>query len=145
VNLARRHGYRAAMERGRLAVPDELVVDAHFGFEAGVAEATRFLRLAEPPTAIFAVNDVVALGVVQAAHAAGLRVPEDLSVVGFDNTFMAPWATPALTTVHTPLQEVGRLALRTLQRLMEGEALEAHHVELATSLVVRSSTAPPAA
>jgi LacI family transcriptional regulator len=142
VNLARRHGYRAAMEKAALPVPEGLAVDAHFGFEAGVSVGSRFLALDERPTAVFAVNDVVALGVVQAAHAAGLRVPEDLSVVGFDNTYMAAWATPALTTVHTPLQEVGRLALRTLQRLMEGEALDSHHVELATNLVVRSSTAP---
>ncbi|RKS77464.1 LacI family transcriptional regulator [Motilibacter peucedani] len=143
VNLARRHGYRAAMERAGLPCPPELAVDAGFGFEAGVRTGSHLLDLAERPTAVFAVTDVTALGVIQAAHSRGLRVPEDLSVVGFDDTYMAEWATPALTTVHTPLQDVGRLAVRTLKRLMEGETVDSHHIELATNLVVRDSTTQP--
>ena len=145
VSQARRHGYRAAMENAGLPVDPALVVDGGFGFEAGLDLATRLLALADPPTAVFAVTDVCALGVVQAARARGLRVPEDLSVVGFDDTYLAPWVTPALTTVHTPLQEMGRYALQVLLRLVEGEPVDPHHVELATDLVVRDSTGPPRA
>ncbi len=143
VDLARRHGFRAAAERAELTVDADLVVDGDFTFQAGLVLGAALLARAVPPTGIFAVADVTALGVLQAADAAGLRVPEDVSVVGFDDSHLARWATPALTTVHAPLQDIGRLAVRTLHRLLDGETLESHHLELATQLVVRRSTAPP--
>ncbi len=98
-----------------------------------------------PPTAIFAGSDEVALGVIEAARVRGLRVPQDLSVVGFDDTQLARMASPPLTTVRQPLWEMGGVALRTALRLAAGETVESHHVELATHLIVRGSTAPPAA
>ncbi|HMC02638.1 MAG TPA: substrate-binding domain-containing protein, partial [Cellulomonadaceae bacterium] len=99
--------------------------------------------LPEPPTAIFAGCDEIALGVFEAARARGLRVPQDLSVVGFDDTQLAQIASPPLTTVRQSLREIGRVALRTALRLAAGETIGSHHVELATTLVVRGSTAPP--
>ena len=72
-------------------------------------------------------------------------MPEDLSVVGFDDTQLARFASPPLTTVRQPLQEMGAVALRTALRLAAGEKIDSHHVELATELVVRRSTAPPSA
>jgi LacI family transcriptional regulator len=81
--------------------------------------------------------------VVEAARARGLYVPERLSVVGFDDTAVARLLSPPLTTVRQPLREMGRVALRTGLRLAGGEQLDSHHVELATELVVRNSTAPP--
>ncbi len=143
INQARQHGFRAAMENAGLPVDPALVVDGDFGFETGVVLADRLLAAGDRPTAVFAVTDVTAFGVIQAAHRAGLRVPEDLSVVGFDDTYMAAWSTPPLTTVHTPLQDMGRVAVRTLLRLIDGDTLDSHHVELATELVERESTAPP--
>jgi LacI family transcriptional regulator len=143
ISQARRHGYRAAMENAGLPVDPALVVDGGFGFEAGRELAARLLDSDDPPTAVFAVTDVCAMGVVQAAHARGLRVPQDLSVVGFDDTYLASWLTPALTTVHVPLQDVGRYAVEMLLRLVAGEVVDPHHVELATDLVVRDSTGPP--
>ena len=92
---------------------------------------------------MFAATDELAAGVVEAARTRGLRVPEDLSVVGFDDTEIAPLLSPPLTTVRQPLREMGRVAVRTALRLAAGEQLDSHHVELATELVVRSSTAPP--
>ncbi|GAB3249144.1 LacI family DNA-binding transcriptional regulator [Kineococcus gypseus] len=145
ITLARLHGYRAAVESAGLPADPRLVVEAGFGFDAGFEHATRLLTGPEPPTAVFAVTDVCAFGVVQAAHELGLRVPDDVSVVGFDDTYMARWVTPALTTVRTPLQDMGRFALEMLLRLVDGEVLDPHHIELATHLVVRSSTAPPPA
>jgi LacI family transcriptional regulator len=143
VGQTRLHGYRAAMTNAGLTPEPDLVVAGDFGFEAGLAAGRRLLSMPEPPTAVVAVTDVAAFGVLQAAHAAGLRVPEDLSVVGFDDTYMAAWSCPPLTTVHAPLQEMGRVALRTLLRIVDGGTVDSHHVELATELVVRASTGPP--
>jgi LacI family transcriptional regulator len=79
--------------------------------------------------------------VIEAARGRGLRVPEDLSVVGFDDTPVARLAAPPLTTVRQPLREMGAVAVRTALRLAAGERVDSHHVELATELVVRRSTA----
>ena len=81
---------------------------------------------------------------MQAAQARGLRVPADLSIVGFDDTAEAELVTPALTTVRQPLAEMGRMAVSLLMRLLEGRPFEALHVELATQLIVRGSTSAPA-
>jgi LacI family transcriptional regulator len=85
----------------------------------------------------------MAIGALRAARARGLRLPEDLSVVGFDDSEEAAIVTPALTTVRQPLAEMGRMAASLLLRLLESQRLEALNVELATRLVVRDSTAPP--
>ncbi|BET46347.1 MULTISPECIES: LacI family DNA-binding transcriptional regulator [Streptomyces] len=144
-NQARLHGYRAAMEAGGLPVPDAYTRPGEFTYETGLGGAAALLDLDEPPTAVFAGNDEIAVGVVEAARARGLRVPEDLSVVGFDDTSLARTASPPLTTVRQPLREMGGAALRTALRLANGERVDSHHIELATELVVRASTAPPRA
>ena len=139
-NQARVHGYRAAMEEGRAPVPDGYVRPGEFTYQTGVRGAAALLDLAEPPTAVVAGNDEIALGVIETARTRGLRVPQDVSVVGFDDTLLARMASPPLTTVRQPLREMGGVALRTALRLANGEKLESHHVELATELVVRAST-----
>ncbi|MBB4908544.1 LacI family DNA-binding transcriptional regulator [Actinophytocola algeriensis] len=141
-NQARVHGYRAAMEARGTPVPDAYIRSGEFTFQTGVLGAAVLLDLPSPPTAVFAGNDEIALGVVETARTRGLRVPQDLSVVGFDDTLLARVASPPLTTVRQPLREMGGVALRTALRLADGEKLESHHVELATELVVRASTAP---
>jgi LacI family transcriptional regulator len=104
----------------------------------------RLLAVDDPPTAVFAFNDMVAIGATQVARAHGLRVPGDLSIVGFDDTLEAEIATPALTTVRQPLAEMGRMAVALLIRLLAHQTIEALHIELQTQLVVRESTGPPA-
>ena len=89
-------------------------------------------RSLQRPTAIFAASDELARGVIEAARAVGLSVPDDLSIVGFDDTEIARIASPPLTTVRQPLQEMGAVALRTVLRLVAGEKIESNHVELAT-------------
>jgi DNA-binding LacI/PurR family transcriptional regulator len=138
---ARLDGYRAAMLGAGLAVDEALVSHDTFSVDAGRRQAARLLSLAEPPTAIVAGNDEQAFGVLQALRDRGLRAPEDLSVVGFDDV-IAAWAAPPLTTVRQPLAAIAATAFRMLRA---GTAAQAHHVELATTLVVRESTAPPAA
>lgn len=142
---ARLGGYRVALESAGAATGLEPALVAHgdFGWESGLALGTALLGRAEPPTAVFAASDATALGVLEAARRLERRVPEDLSVVGFDDTYVAGWSTPPLTTVHQPLREMGAAAVRTVLRLAAGESLDSHHVELATWLVVRGSTAPP--
>ncbi|GAA0359736.1 LacI family DNA-binding transcriptional regulator [Microbispora corallina] len=141
-NQARLHGYRAAMESVGAAVPPCYVRSGHFHYQDGVAGGAALFDLPDTPTAIFAGCDEIALGVLEAARARGLRVPEDLSIVGFDDTQIAPMASPPLTTVRQPLREMGAVAVRTALRLAAGEKVDSHRVELATELVVRASTAP---
>ena len=141
-NQARVHGYRAAMEAAGAPILDEYVRTGDFLYENGLRLGRELLALPEPPTACFAGSDETALGVIEAARSLGLRVPEDLSVIGFDDTQMAQLSSPPLTTIRQPLREMGAVALRTALRLAAGEELESHHVELATQLVQRRSTGP---
>jgi LacI family transcriptional regulator len=121
----------------------ELVVESDFHAEGGVEAAMSLLEAADPPTAIFAFNDMLAIVVMQAARQRGLRIPEDLSVLGYDDTFEASIVTPPLTTVRQPLAEMGRMAVNLLVRQLQNQRIEALHVQLETMLVVRESTAPP--
>jgi LacI family transcriptional regulator len=139
----RRRGYRAALAAAGILPDPTLEREAEPEIDPGRAAAEQLLDLSEPPTAIFAFNDNIAIGAIQAARARGLRVPEDLSVVGFDDVEHATIVTPALTTVRQPLAEMGRTGVSLLMRLLEGRSFETLHVELATRLVVRDSTAPP--
>ncbi len=142
-NQARMHGYRAAMERAGVAVPEGFVRSSRFIYSDGLECGLELLDLPSPPTAIFAGSDEIAVGVMEAARQRGLDVPADLSIVGFDDTQLARMSSPPLTTVRQPLAEMGRLAVRTALRLSEGGSIDSHHVELATDLILRESTAPP--
>ena len=140
---ARLHGYRAALDAAGLPTDPVLIRHGNFHYEPAYQHAFDVLDLKNPPTAVFAGNDLQAFAVLEAARVRGLRVPEDLSVVGFDDLPMARWAAPPLTTVRQPLADMGRMAVRVLLRLNAGDQLETHRVELATQLIVRESTAPP--
>jgi LacI family transcriptional regulator, galactose operon repressor len=139
----RRRGYRAALASAGILPDPALEMESIPEIPPGREAAERLLELPERPTAIFAFNDNIAIGAIQAARARGLRVPEDLSVVGFDDVEHATIVSPALTTVRQPLEEMGRTAVSLLNRLLERQRFETLHVELATRLVVRESTAPP--
>jgi LacI family transcriptional regulator len=141
-NQARMHGYRAALEAAGVPVPDEYQHTGDFRYQDGLKGGAALLDLPARPTAVFAGSDETAAGVIEAARARGLRVPDNLSVVGFDDTEVARLSSPPLTTVRQPLREMGGVALRTALRLAAGEKLDSHHVELATELIVRGSTAP---
>jgi LacI family transcriptional regulator len=136
-------GYRAALEDAGIPVDPRLIRPGSFSQSAGYEQTCALLDLADPPTAIFAGSDAQALGVYSALHARGLAVPTDMSVVGFDDVSIAALVTPALTTVHQPLTEMGRTATRTLLRHISNEPLDSMRVELTTNLIVRDSCAPP--
>jgi DNA-binding LacI/PurR family transcriptional regulator len=141
--LARLAGYRAALLDAGLGVDDQLVRHAQFNAAGGREQARMLLALPAPPTAVVCGNDAQAFGVLQALAERGLRAPDDVSVVGFDDVPVAAWATPALTTIRQPLAAMSAAAFRMLHANPAG-MLEPHHIELATTLVVRDSTAPPA-
>ena len=140
----RLRGYGGAMAAAGLPPDARLVVESNFKVEGGFDATARLLEQPDRPTAIFAFNDPMAIGAIRAARSRGLRIPEDVSIVGFDDTTEAQFVTPALTTVRQPLAEMGRAAVDVLLGLLENQPPEAsRHVELATRLVVRDSTTRP--
>jgi DNA-binding LacI/PurR family transcriptional regulator len=141
---ARQDGYRAAMDAARIPVNPGFVVHAGLDPEGGHAAARELLGRPQRPTAIFAGSDLLALGVYQAARQAGLRIPDDLSVVGFDDLAAIAWLDPPLTTVRQPLTEMAAAATELALTLGRREHLAQVGIELATPLVVRGSAARPA-
>ena len=141
---ARLDGYRSAMETAGLAVDANLVIRADLTLEHGYTAALDLLNRRERPTAIFASNDLQALGAYRAARSVGLRIPTDLSVVGFDDLPVTTLVDPPMTTIHQPLTEMAAAATQLALALGRGEPTPQLGLELATSLTVRESTAPPA-
>jgi LacI family transcriptional regulator len=140
---ARIDGYRSALEHAGFRYDPALVRHGDFRHESGFACGGELLDAGHRPTAIFAGSDEQALGVYEAARQRGLRIPEDLSVVGFDDLPVGRWVSPPLTTVRQPLAEMGQAAANMLGSLIEGLPLPSRRIELSTELVVRTSTAPP--
>ena len=140
---ARLDGYRAAMDLAGIAVDPALLHSGDFHVEGGYRAGLSLLRLPEPPTAVFAGSDLQALGLYEAARELGVRIPEQLSVVGYDDLPVARWVGPPLTTVRQPLAEMAAMAARMVIALGTGPDPVTRRVDLATSLVVRQSTAPP--
>jgi LacI family transcriptional regulator len=136
----RLNGFHGAMSGAGLQPDPALIVESSFGIEGGAIAARRLLDEADPPTAIFAFNDNTAIGALRVARERGLRVPDDLSVVGFDDSEQSAIVSPSLTTVRQPLAEMGRMAVSLLLRLLDNQRLEALHIELKTRLIVREST-----
>jgi DNA-binding LacI/PurR family transcriptional regulator len=140
---ARLDGYRAALQAAGLGLDQGLVRRDSFSVSGGRTQARELLSLPRPPTAVVAGNDSQAFGVLQALAERGMRAPDDLSVVGFDDVPVASWATPALTTVRQPLAAMAATAFRMLHSDPATAAGEPRHIELATMLVIRESTGPP--
>ncbi len=134
---ARFAGYKQALREHEIPVLDELVRTAAFLPETGQAAIGELLALPERPTAVFTASDVVAIGVMSAIQAAGLAIPDDIAVVGFDDIFLAAHTQPPLTTVRVPAYGLGWTAAEVLVSLIEGD--EASSVTLETELVIRDS------
>lgn len=142
-SLDRIAGYRAALESAGIAIDPELIRPGNHDQATGYEQTCALLDLPDPPTAIFAGCDVQAMGVYSALRARGIRIPEQMSVIGFDDVQISALVTPTLTTIHQPLAEMGRTATSMLLRLIAGEPLDSIRAELTTSLIVRESCAPP--
>ncbi|WP_165216891.1 substrate-binding domain-containing protein [Schaalia sp. ZJ1691] len=140
----RYEGYQSALRMNNIEIDLRLVGGNEYSYDNGRTVATHLMTLPPKirPSAIFACNDVTALGVYEAARELGLRVPEDLSVIGFDDTDLAQWATPGLTTVHQPLLEMGARAVRHLLTLNSDQSeATSSPIQLTTQLILRDSTA----
>lgn len=135
----RLEGYKKALSEGGIEFDSGLAVHGD-GRPAGAADAMEaLLELAEPPTAVCCYNDMTALGAMRAIRERGLRVPEDVSVTGFDDLFFAEYLEPALTTVRQPMRRMGEMAMENLMKLMSGKDAVAQ-VKVGAELVVRKST-----
>jgi LacI family xylobiose transport system transcriptional regulator len=143
---ARLEGVRTALEAAGRALDSRLIRSGlSFSFEDGLAHGLELLRLADRPTAVVCGNDLQAFGVYEAARQVGLRIPGELSVVGFDDIAYARWCGPPLTTVRQPFAEMGAKAAGLVLALAAGRPLAQTRAEVETTLIVRDSTAPPAA
>jgi LacI family transcriptional regulator len=139
----RLRGYEDALRGAGLEIDDRLVLNGDFLEPRGYEAAMELLTMPEPPTAIFASSDTAAFGVMRAARERGLRVPRDLSVVGFDDIAEASWVTPALTTVRQPMREMGKAAVRMLMDMLREPDRPPTTMVLGSKLVVRDTTARP--
>jgi LacI family transcriptional regulator len=137
----RLRGYAQALAEAGVEAPPELIAETSFDEAGGYVAASRLLRVEPRPTALFVGNIRAAIGAMAAARRAGLRVPDDLSIVGFHDAPFASYVDPPLTTVRMPLQEMGRQAVDNLLALLAGQAVGDTVVAIAPELVVRSSTA----
>jgi DNA-binding LacI/PurR family transcriptional regulator len=139
---ARRRGYEDAMRQLRLG-KYRIVVPGSFTEEGGHTGALALLERRPRPTAVFASNDLAAIGALNAIEERGLRVPDDISLVGYDNTSLAALRHISLTTVHQPRVEMGRMAVRAVFERLEAGRSRPRRAVLAPSLVIRGTTAPP--
>ncbi len=132
-------GYQDSLAQAGIALDPTLIVQGDFTADSALDCARQLLSLPVPPTAIFAANDQSALGAYQAAREAGLSIPQDLSIVGFDNIPESALADPGLTTIDQSIQEMGKIAVQMLVKLIEGEILETKIIKTSTHLVIRDS------
>lgn len=132
-------GYRTAIERSGLRVDESLIIDVDNSIEGGRAGLNRAMSLTDRPDAVFAYNDLIAIGALQRSHELGLAVPDDVAIVGFDDIAMCEAMTPQLTSVRIDRDQLGRLAVQTLQTLVETGS--APSLRLPVELVIRQSTA----
>jgi LacI family transcriptional regulator len=137
----RLEGYKDGLNAKGIPLDDELIQIGDYTTEVGYACSQKLLDLPDPPTAIFASNDMSALGAYQAAQEAGLRIPQDLSVIGFDNLPESTYPQPSLTTIDQFVAQMGKTAVELVMKMIKGETLERNLIKIPTRLVVRESCA----
>lgn len=137
---ARLVGYRAALKYAHIPYDRALVIEGDWEMQSGYPAAKKFLQMSERPTAIFAANDLMALGAIYAIQEAGLRVPEDIAVVGYDDREIASIARPSITTVSLPCYEMGQRSAELLLQLLEKKIETAEPIRIQGKLIVRESS-----
>ncbi|MBB3062031.1 LacI family DNA-binding transcriptional regulator [Microbulbifer rhizosphaerae] len=136
----RLRGYREALHKADIPYDPDLLVNGDFTMGSGLMAASHFARMKNRPTAIFSMNDEMAIGCIQGLKSAGIRVPEDMSITGFDDIEFARYSDPPLTTVAQPAEELGRIGFNTLLELIEGQELQQTETVLPYEFIVRKST-----
>jgi len=137
--LNRLKGYQLALKKYEIEYRDELVGEGDFKIKGGYQIMKRFLKLSEPPAAIFAANDLLALGAMQAIQKKNFHIPEDFSVVGFNDIELASFVYPALTTVRQPMLEMGAIAVKMLLKIIEEGEFNQRKIVLKPKLIIRDS------
>ncbi len=140
-SMERLAGYRAVLNDQGISYDDRLIVPGNHTQLGGYKACVQLLDLEKPPSAIFAANDVSAFGVIDAARARGMHIPDDISIMGFDDIPQAGWMTPALTTVRQPLFAMGRQAAKMLFEFIEEPKGPMRRLQLSTELVIRETCA----
>ncbi|WP_319496255.1 LacI family DNA-binding transcriptional regulator [uncultured Cohaesibacter sp.] len=143
MSVRRLTGFRHAMKASGLSLPEAYVQQGDFSYRSGEMAASKLLDLPDRPTAIYTANDEMAFGAIRAAKNKGLDVPKDLSIFGFDDTYLAEAFVPALTTVRQPCLEIGRRAMTRLLAHLSGDKPQTDCIVVPTEIVVRETTAPP--
>jgi len=137
--LNRLKGYKLVLKKHGIEYKDELVGEGDFKIKGGYQVMKRFLKLAEPPTAIFAANDLLALGAMQAIQKKNFHIPEDFSVIGFNDIKLASFIYPPLTTIRQPMLEMGALAVKMLIKIIEEGEFNQRKEVLESKLIIRES------
>jgi LacI family transcriptional regulator len=140
INQKKLAGYRRALETHGIAYDEELIIEGDNSYDSGIEAYEKIAELAEKPTAVFAGTDEMALGIIHSAQDHGVRIPDQLEVVGFDNTRLATMVRPRLTTVVQPMYDIGAVAMRLLTKYMNKENVENHIVVLPHRIEYRNST-----
>lgn len=138
--LLRFEGYKQALSDAGIPFNEELMASGNYWYESGLSKMNQFLKLDQPPTAVFAASDEMAIGAIHAVQDAGLRVPDDIEVVGYDNVRLAEMVRPRLTSVVQPMYDIGAVAMRLLTKYMNNEHVEEHVVLLPHRIEFRQST-----
>jgi LacI family transcriptional regulator len=142
--VLRRRGFLAAHTQAGLSADPRLIIEAGYTEESGALAARRLLATPDPPTAVFAVTDMVAIGLAGVAMQLGFRIPEDLAIVGYNDIPLASRLSPGLTTMHVPIHEFGSVAVRLLLEQLESDSV-GRRVRFTPDLIVRQSTVAGAA
>lgn len=135
----RLEGYREAMHHAKLAIPDGYEITSDFEFGGGFAAMQQLLTHTERPDAVFVGNDAMAVGVYQALYLAGLKIPQDMAVIGYDDIELARYMTPPLTTIHQPKDELGELAIDVLIHRITQPGQKQQRIQLTPELIIRGS------
>lgn len=141
-SIDRLEGYKEALAEAGIPFERDLIAEGDFTMWSGLNAAFQFCNMKHRPTAIFSMNDEMAIGAMQTLKGQGIRIPEDMSVTGFDDIAYARYSDPSLTTISQPAEEMGKMAMDMLLKVIEGEPLSQHECVLPTEFIIRKSTGP---
>ncbi len=136
---ARYQGFIQAMEQAKIEVNEDYIIFSDFEFAGGFESMNKLLELSTPPQAIFAGNDAMAVGAYQAIFQKGIKVPDDISIIGYDDIDLSPYMIPPLTTIHQPKDKLGKQAVDQLIYRMDNPEADASVLVLTPELIERQS------
>lgn len=139
----RQQGYIQALQRSGIAVEKSYIISGPLSFETGTKSLSQLMSLPQPPSAIFCHSDIVAMGAIHQAKKLGIKIPEDLSIIGFDDIALAQYVDPPLTTVAQPRYKIGQKAVLLLLELLQKNSVKSGSILLDSELIIRESTAKP--